>query len=167
MFVRTAMRSIRQTSTIWGFLILQINHVQTLNITHSETDWETYVTNPSSFRACTSASAVSALDLCLTQCCFPVLSCRAAAEGHCYPAIQPTWILPADAAWRHHGQHKRWKQLILWVCVCVCFCLLPTRLLAVASCNSNQIIHSLVSSSPIGEQGRKTILYLNAWNIIM
>lgn len=58
---------------------------------------------------------------CLMRCCFPVFSCRATAKGHRYPAVQPTRILPADATWRYHGQHKGWKQLILWVCVFVCF----------------------------------------------
>lgn len=55
----------------------------------------------------------------VVRCCFPVLPCRATAERHCHPAIQSTWILPADAAWRHLGQHEGRKQLILWVCVSV------------------------------------------------
>lgn len=43
----------------------------------------------------------------------PVFLCRATVKGHRYPALQSTWILSADAAWWHHGQHKGRKQLFL------------------------------------------------------
>lgn len=77
--------------------------------------------------------------------CFPVSSCRAAAKGHRYAAVQPTWILPADAAWRHHGQHKGWKQLILWVCLHR----LHVSAFSVTLCSINQITRSLVPRNPM------------------
>lgn len=77
--------------------------------------------------------------------CFPVSSCRAAAKRHRYAAVQPTWILPADAAWRHHGQHKGWKQLILWVCLHR----LHVFAFSVTLCSINQITRSLVPRNPM------------------
>lgn len=76
---------------------------------------------------------------------YPVSSCRAAAEGHRYAAVQPTWILPADAAWRHRGQHKGWKQLILWVCLHR----LHVFAFSVTLCSINQITRSLVPLDPM------------------
>lgn len=90
---------------------------------------------------------LTASDKCTCQigCCFAVPPCRTTAERHRYTAVQPTWILPADAAWRHHGQHKGWKQHILWVDVVCVYTSLD--LFIVVMYNFNPIIYSVNDST--------------------